>query len=130
MEYDREKVDEMVLALLWLTLGGDGRAWKGHDWDALERLHERGYISDPKTKAKSVVLSRRANVGRGAVRPSLRWQGGVDTIPKPVGLAEAAATASPDGDRAEIERGRTCPALFVECSRSTAPPSPYRPGSA
>ena len=57
MEYDREKVDEMVLALLWLTLSGDGRAWKGHDWDALERLHERGYISDPKTKAKSVVLS-------------------------------------------------------------------------
>ncbi len=28
-----------------------------------------------------------------------------DTIPKPVGLAEAAATASPNGDRAEIERG-------------------------
>ena len=57
MEYDREKVDEMVLALLWLTLAGDGRAWKGHDWDALERLHERGYISDPKSKAKSVILS-------------------------------------------------------------------------
>jgi hypothetical protein len=34
MDYDRDKVDEMVLALLWLTLGGDGRAWKGHDWDA------------------------------------------------------------------------------------------------
>ncbi len=57
MEYDREKVDEVVLALLWLTLGGDGRAWKSHDWEALDRLHERGYISDPKTKAKSVVLS-------------------------------------------------------------------------
>jgi len=57
MEYDREKVDEMVLALLWLTLAGDGRAWKSHDWDALARLYERGYISDPKTKAKSVVLS-------------------------------------------------------------------------
>jgi len=57
MEYDREKVDEMVLALLWLTLAGDGRAWKGHDWDALERLHERGYISDPKSKAKSVAMT-------------------------------------------------------------------------
>lgn len=45
----------------------------------------------------------------------------VDAIPKPVGLAEAAATASPDGDRAEIELGsnggRTCPAWFVECVR-------------
>ena len=28
MDYDRDKVDEMVLALLWLTPAGDGRAWK------------------------------------------------------------------------------------------------------
>jgi hypothetical protein len=57
VEYDREKVDEMVLALLWLTQAGDGRAWKSHDWDALDRLHAKGYISDPKSKAKSVVLT-------------------------------------------------------------------------
>jgi hypothetical protein len=57
MDYDQDKVDEMVLALLWLTPAGDGRAWKGHDWDALDRLHAKGYISDPKSKAKSVVLS-------------------------------------------------------------------------
>ena len=57
MDYDRDKVDEMVLALLWLTLRGDGRAWKGRDWDAMERLNERGYISDPKSKAKSVLLT-------------------------------------------------------------------------
>ncbi len=30
-----------------------------------------------------------------------------DTIPKPVGLAEAATMANPDRDRAEIEQGRT-----------------------
>jgi len=40
-----------------VTLGGDGRAWSGHDWNLLERLHERGYTSDPKTKAKSVLLT-------------------------------------------------------------------------
>ena len=57
MEYDRNKVDEMVLALLWLTQAGHGRTWKGHDWDALGRLHEKGYISDPKSKAKSVLMS-------------------------------------------------------------------------
>lgn len=57
MEYDKDKVDEMVLALLWLTFAGDHRAWKSHDWDALDRLHAKGYISDPKSKAKSVVLS-------------------------------------------------------------------------
>ena len=60
MEYDKDKVDEMVLALLSLTMFGDRtglRAWKGHDWDALDRLHAKGYISDPKNKAKSVVVS-------------------------------------------------------------------------
>jgi hypothetical protein len=60
MEYDRDKVEEMVLALLWLTAHRDRfgeRAWKSHDWDALDRLHEKGYISDPKSKAKSVALT-------------------------------------------------------------------------
>ncbi len=61
MEYDRDKVDEMTLALLRLTTFDEGqygtRAWKGHDWDALDRLHAKGYISDPKSKAKSVVLT-------------------------------------------------------------------------
>jgi hypothetical protein len=57
MEYDPDKVDEMVLALLWLTSAGNRRAWKSHDWDALERLHTKGYISDPRSRAKSVVFS-------------------------------------------------------------------------
>jgi hypothetical protein len=57
IDYDREKVEETVLALLWLTLDGDRRAWKSHDWGVLDRLHERGYISDPKSKAKSVLLT-------------------------------------------------------------------------
>ncbi|MFZ0061047.1 MAG: DUF6429 family protein [Pyrinomonadaceae bacterium] len=61
MEYDEGKVDEMVLALLHLTSfteQGFARAWKGHDWDALNRLHEAGLISDPINKNKSIVLSQ------------------------------------------------------------------------
>jgi hypothetical protein len=60
MDYDEDKVDDAVLALLALTMFGDKfgtRAWKGHDWDALNRLHEKGYIGDPKSKAKSVALT-------------------------------------------------------------------------
>jgi len=57
MEYDENKIDEMVLALLFLTLHDDNRAWKGHDWDAMDRLHVKGYISSPATSAKSVVLT-------------------------------------------------------------------------
>jgi hypothetical protein len=54
---DPDKIDEAVLALLLLGLHDNYRAWKGHDWDALDRLHEKGYISDPARKTKSVVLT-------------------------------------------------------------------------
>jgi len=57
MEYDKNKIDEMVLALLYLTLHDSNRAWKGHDWDTLDRLHAKGYINNPVTSAKSVVLT-------------------------------------------------------------------------
>lgn len=57
MEIDTDKIDEVVLALLYLTLHDDVRAWKGHDWDALDRLHRKGMIHDPVSKAKSVVLT-------------------------------------------------------------------------
>ena len=59
-DYNEEKVDEMVLALLHLTSfseRGSVQAWKSHDWNALDRLHEKGLISDPKSKAKSILLS-------------------------------------------------------------------------
>ena len=57
MNYDKDKVDEVALALLYLTLHDGCRAWKGLDWDVMDRLHEKGMIRDPKGKAKSVVLT-------------------------------------------------------------------------
>jgi hypothetical protein len=57
MEGDPDKIDEAVLALLYLTLHDGARAWKSFDWDAMNRLHERGYVLDPVGKAKSVVLT-------------------------------------------------------------------------
>lgn len=62
MNYDTEKVDEAVLALLWLTAFREKkdwpwRTWKGHDWEAMNRLHEKGFITDPRNKNKSVSLS-------------------------------------------------------------------------
>ena len=53
-------MDEAVLALLYLTSFKEGpgmRAWKGMDWDTMNRLHEKGLISNPKSKAKSVILT-------------------------------------------------------------------------
>jgi hypothetical protein len=42
MEIDKDKIDDAVLALLWLTLHDGDRAWKGFDWDTLDRLHAKG----------------------------------------------------------------------------------------
>ena len=64
MNPNHDKIDDAVLALLHLTSFGEGskefrvtRAWKGHDWEALNRLHAKGFISDPVGKAKSVLLT-------------------------------------------------------------------------
>jgi hypothetical protein len=63
MDIDTAKIDEDVLALLYLTSfrerAGDplARAWKSHDWDTMDRLYQAGHISNPRGKAKSVVLT-------------------------------------------------------------------------
>lgn len=57
MEIDENKIDEVVLALLQLTLHGEDRAWKGMDFEVMNRLHEKGFILSPVGKQKSVVLT-------------------------------------------------------------------------
>jgi hypothetical protein len=54
---DEDRIDEAVLALLYLTLHNGARAWKGFDWDAMNRLYEKGMIYDPVGKVKSVVFT-------------------------------------------------------------------------
>ncbi len=59
-DIDTDKIDDAVLALLHLTRCDDkfaAAAWKSHDWDALNRLHEKGYIGNPVSKNKSVALT-------------------------------------------------------------------------
>jgi hypothetical protein len=58
MKLDTEKIDDAVLALLFLGLHDGSRAWKGFDWDSMNRLHEKVYISDPHGKAKSIVFTQ------------------------------------------------------------------------
>jgi len=57
MNLDEEKIDRTVLALLYLTLHEKNRAWKSFDWEVMNRLHEKGFISDPVGNAKSVALT-------------------------------------------------------------------------
>ena len=59
MEIDTDKIDEAVLALLYLTLHDGARVWKDFDWEAMSRLHHKGFISNPVGKAKSVLLTEK-----------------------------------------------------------------------
>ena len=58
MDIDTNKIDEAVLALLYLTLHNGSRAWKGFDWDVLGRLHDKGMIHDPVGKVKSMAFTQ------------------------------------------------------------------------
>jgi hypothetical protein len=60
MDIDTDKIDDAVLALLHHTRCDQkfgATAWKSHDWDALNRLHEKGYIEHPVSKNKSLGLT-------------------------------------------------------------------------
>lgn len=57
-----DRIDEAVLALLYLGIverhpTGGARTWKSFDWSAMERLNAKGLISDPVSKARSVILT-------------------------------------------------------------------------
>ena len=60
-EFDKSKVDDMTLALLYLVVcersEHHARAWKSFDWDTMNRLHEQGMIDNPVGKAKSLFNS-------------------------------------------------------------------------
>jgi hypothetical protein len=60
MRYDESKIDEAVLAVLYLTAfkrNGATFAWKGVDWEATSRLFQLGFIDDPTGKAKSILFT-------------------------------------------------------------------------
>ena len=59
MDYDKDRVDDTVLALLLLTLDDPGynHAWKGFDFRVTNRLCEKGFIENPVRRNESLVLT-------------------------------------------------------------------------
>ena len=57
MEYDDKLIEEAVLALLATFSFDNGNAWKGFDFEIMNRLHEHGFISNPVNKNKSIWLT-------------------------------------------------------------------------
>jgi Domain of unknown function (DUF6429) len=57
MAIDTDRIDDTVLALPYLTLDEERRAWKAFDWDSMNRLHAKRFIFNPVGKAKSVAFT-------------------------------------------------------------------------
>jgi hypothetical protein len=57
MPLDLDRIDEATLALLYLGLHDERRAWKSFDWNVTDRLHAKGLLDNPRNKNKSVVLT-------------------------------------------------------------------------
>lgn len=57
MTYDESKIDDAVLALLGAFSFDGGRAWKGFDFDVMDRLYARDLIENPASRNKSVWLT-------------------------------------------------------------------------
>ncbi|MEB0040416.1 MULTISPECIES: DUF6429 family protein [unclassified Pseudomonas] len=57
MKYDDKLIEETVLALLTTFSFDRGNAWKGFDFEIMNRLHELGFISNPVNKNKSIWLT-------------------------------------------------------------------------
>ncbi|HEX7323799.1 MAG TPA: DUF6429 family protein [Rhodanobacteraceae bacterium] len=59
MEPDTDKIDEAVLALMYLNVHAGCRAWKSFDWEATDRLYQKGLIGNLVNRTKSVALTER-----------------------------------------------------------------------
>lgn len=57
------RIDDAVLALLFLgrhevsRMTGEVRTWKTFDWDSMNRLYEKGLITDPVNQNKAVAFT-------------------------------------------------------------------------
>lgn len=60
---NQKRIDDAVLALLYLgrhkvsRMTNEVRTWKTFDWDAMNRLYEKGLITDPVNKNKAVAFT-------------------------------------------------------------------------
>jgi hypothetical protein len=60
IDYDRDRVDEMTLALMYLVasrLPQGGRAWRTFDVATLDRLQKKGWIVDLKNRSATVEIT-------------------------------------------------------------------------
>jgi hypothetical protein len=64
MDIDIDRIDAAILALLLLGLHDRSRVWKTFDWDAMNRLHDKGLISESRWQGE-VCRPHREGPSRG-----------------------------------------------------------------
>jgi hypothetical protein len=57
MKYDNKLIEDAVLAFLAAHSFHNGQAWKGFDFEIMNRLHEQGFIDNPVNRNKSVWVT-------------------------------------------------------------------------
>ena len=56
-ETNPAKLEETILALPGVFEFENGRVWKRYDFDVMEVLHKKGYISTPRGRTESIYLT-------------------------------------------------------------------------
>src|SRR3954452_8862010 len=79
MDVDEDRIDQAVLALMYLTLHDGYRAWKGFDWDVLDRLHERYDRRPEKQGEVRLADGRRPGRKRAPVQGAVLQAGTITT---------------------------------------------------
>ena len=123
MELDTDKIDQAVLALLSLGRHDGYRVWKGFDWAVMNRLHEQGYITDPVSKAHSVLLTE-----EGARESERLRDGNCPVLRTAPCMKYGYARVSTDGKNRDLQLAALKRQSAGPCSRTRG--SPRRPRSA
>jgi hypothetical protein len=122
MTYDRYRAGELTLALMYLTRHDDVRVWKGYSWDVLDHLFQLGLISDPRSKAKSVVLT-----DAGLARSRALFEAHLVAAAPRLPTGDRAGRGRPASRAARPTPGTLAEPLQAEAARLLAPlcrPSP------
>jgi hypothetical protein len=75
MDYDEDNVDDTVLVLPHQTIHDDLteiRAWKGHDWDSLNRVNQKRLYRRPEEQGKIRGHDREGRERRTAFFPAFQ----------------------------------------------------------
>ncbi len=80
MNYDSDKIEESILALLGVFEFDNGRVWRRYDFAVMDALYPKGLITDPRSRNESVYLTDDGIARAKAL--AIRYFGDSDSVKK------------------------------------------------